>query len=73
MSRVSDELKPDLKLKIIVLNRHLFPELASDLEKNGQLQPILVDEDGYVHDGAKRVILCGIQQLLLCEGRQASC
>ena len=63
MSRVNGELKPDIKIKINVLNRHLFPELAADLEKNGQLQPILVDEDGYVHDGAKRVILCGIEQL----------
>src|SRR4030066_653391 len=51
------------KLKIIDWNRNLFPELALDLEKNGQLQPILIDEDGFVHDGAKRVILCGLEQL----------
>lgn len=57
-----DITKTENKIKIL-LNRHLFPELASDLEKNGQLQPILIDEDGYVHDGAKRVILCGIEQL----------
>ena len=50
------------KLKI-AFNRHLFPELAADLEKNGQLQPILIDEDGLVHDGFKRIMLCGLEQL----------
>ena len=62
MSNTEEEKKVP-KMKIIEFNRHLFPELAMDLEENGQLQPVLVDEDGYIHDGAKRVILCGIEQL----------
>lgn len=53
----------EAKLKINELNRPLFPELALSLEKYGQLQPILIDENGYVHDGQKRVLLCGLEQL----------
>jgi hypothetical protein len=60
---VTTPCEAEPKVKINEFNRHLFPELAKDLEENGQLQPVLVDEDGYIHDGAKRVILCGIEQL----------
>ena len=36
-----------------------FPELADSLEKNGQIAPILRDEDGITVDGIKREILLG--------------
>lgn len=51
------------EVKINELNRYLFPSLSMDLEKNGQLQPVLIDEDGIIHDGAKRILLCGLDQL----------
>lgn len=40
-----------------------FPVLAASLEKYGQLQPILIDSRGIIHDGHKRVYLCGLERL----------
>lgn len=57
------KLFSESKVKIIEEYRKVFPELASDLERNGQLEPILIDEDGIIHDGMKRVMLCGREQL----------
>jgi hypothetical protein len=51
------------KLKINEEYRNLFPEQAQDLEKNGQDTPILMDANGFVHDGEKRKLLCGLDQL----------
>lgn len=52
-------------LKINELRRSVLPELAASLEKYGQLQPILIDKLGRIHDGWKRVYLCGLEQLPL--------
>ena len=30
--------------------RKLFPELARDLEVNGLINDVCIDEDGYIHD-----------------------
>jgi len=43
--------------------RKLFPELARDLEVNGLINDVCIDEDGYIHDGLKRVRLLGLEQI----------
>jgi hypothetical protein len=50
-------------MKINPFNRHLFPELAVDLERNGQIEDVLRDEDGITVDGIKREILLGCEQV----------
>ena len=51
------------KLKITNWNRILFPEPAADLEKNGQIEDVLRDEDGITIDGVKREMLLGREQV----------
>ena len=51
------------KVKITTLDKELFPELQESLVEHGQLTPILIDANGYIHDGQKRVLLCGLEQL----------
>jgi hypothetical protein len=52
------------KVKIIDEQaRKLFSDLAADLEKNGLLSDVLIDDDGYIHDGLKRVRLLGLDQI----------
>jgi hypothetical protein len=53
----------ETQLKVIAWNRQLFPELALDLEKNGQIADVLRDEDGITVDGVKREILLGREQV----------
>jgi hypothetical protein len=43
--------------------RKLFPELANDLEVNGLISDVLIDDDGFIHDGFKRVRLLGLEQI----------
>lgn len=50
-------------LKVNPLNRHLFPELANGLETSGQIEDVLIDEDGVTVDGIKREILLGREQV----------
>jgi hypothetical protein len=50
-------------LKVIEWSRKLFPELASSLEKDGQITPVLRDEQGITIDGIKREILLGKEQV----------
>jgi hypothetical protein len=51
------------KLKVIKWNRHLFPDLAASLEKNGQVEDVLKDERGITIDGIKREMLLGKEQV----------
>jgi hypothetical protein len=53
----------ETKLKVINWNKELFPELAISLEKNGQIEPVLRDEQGLTIDGIKREILLGKEQV----------
>jgi len=43
--------------------RKLFPELARDLEVNGLINDVCIDEDGFPHDGLKRIRLLGLEQI----------
>jgi hypothetical protein len=52
------------KVKIVDENaRKLFPELARDLEVNGLINDICIDEDEFIHDGLKRMRLLGLEQI----------
>ena len=54
--------KPSISPTGIKVNeqyRELYPEVAKSLEAEGQQLPILIDEYGYVHDGMKRLLLLG--------------
>ena len=53
----------ETKLKVVDWNRHLFPDLADSLEKNGQVEAVLRDENGITVDGIKREILLGKEQV----------
>jgi hypothetical protein len=54
----------NVKVKIIDEQaRKLFPDLAADLEVNGLISDVLIDDDGYIHDGLKRVRLLGLDQI----------
>lgn len=59
------EIEP--KLKINEEYRKTYPDLAKSLEKYGQIEPILIDDTGYIHDGMKRIQLCGKDQLFVKE------
>jgi transposase len=53
-----------MKIRIIDEEaRRMFPELANDLEVNGLINDVCIDEDGYIHDGLKRVRLLGLEQI----------
>jgi hypothetical protein len=53
-----------MKIRIIDEEaRRMFPELARDLEVNGLINDVCIDEDGYIHDGLKRVRLLGLEQI----------
>jgi hypothetical protein len=60
---VEEEEKAEPKLKINVLNKHLFPDLANGLEEYGQLEPVKRTEDGITVDGTKREMLLGKEQV----------
>ncbi|MGB9856496.1 MAG: hypothetical protein ACPLKS_08180 [Caldisericum exile] len=56
-------MNEQIKIKINKEYKNLFPELAESLEKEGQLQDVLLDEDGFPIDGYKKILLCGLEQL----------
>jgi hypothetical protein len=63
------------KVKINVLNRHLFPTLSKGLEEHGQLEPVKRTEDGITVDGTKREMLLGREQVayvIVPEGAESS-
>jgi hypothetical protein len=60
---VKQQLEKIIKVKINPEQRKLFPELATDLEFNGLQQPVLIDKLGYTHDGEKRRLLLGLEQI----------
>ena len=51
------------KVKINEEYRKLFPELAKSLERDGLLQPVLIDDFTFTHDGEKRRLLLGLDQI----------
>lgn len=51
------------EVKINEQYRNLFPVLSEELEKDGLLQTVLVDDFGFTHDGEKRRLLLGIDQI----------
>jgi hypothetical protein len=63
VNNVDDEKKDVPKVKINLLNRHLFPDLAKGLEEHGQLDPVKRTEDGLTIDGTKREMLMGAEQV----------
>jgi hypothetical protein len=55
--------KPKSGLKVVDWNKSLFPELTESLDKYGQIEDVLRDEDGITIDGVKREILLGREQV----------
>jgi hypothetical protein len=75
LSIVVEKEKPEPKVKINVLNRHLFPDLAKGLEEHGQLEPVKRTENGITVDGTKREMLLGREQvtaIIVSEGSASS-
>ena len=56
-------LEKIIKVKINPEQRKAFPELALDLEFHGVLLDVLVDDLGVIHDGIKRTLLLGLEQI----------
>jgi hypothetical protein len=72
VSESRGEEKPEAKVRINELNRHLFPDLAKGLEKHGQLEPVQRTKDGITVDGTKREMLLGREQVDFIEVPEGS-
>jgi hypothetical protein len=64
--RSAEQMTEQTTMKVKIVDeeaRKLFPELARDLEVNGLINDVCIDEDGFPHDGLKRIRLLGLEQI----------
>jgi serine/threonine protein kinase len=64
--RNAEQMTEQITMKVRIVDeeaRKLFPELARDLEVNGLINDVCIDEDEFIHDGLKRVRLLGLEQI----------
>jgi hypothetical protein len=64
--RSTEQMTEQTTMKVKIIDeeaRKLFPELARDLEVNGLINDVCIDEDGFPHDGLKRIRLLGLEQI----------